>query len=388
MGMNKTGLMRSSRSHLRPQTMPDRRQSGMAVVMVVAVVLLVTTAALELHINERNNLLNAAALRDRVTLDQMATSGINLAMAMLVKDRQDSEADSLQEDWADKETMAEMVQQLEFEKGKLDVQIFDELARIQINALVDFPEGTRAVDSQVQIWMRLASNLLSVYELLGDQIGEMEDTDPKIIIDSLKDWIDKDDDITGMNSAESDYYEELDPPYECKNGPFDHLSEVRLVKGITPELFNGIAGEAGLSNYITVYGAVEVDDNKFKYPGKININTAELPVLKALLSPGSEDFADLLIEYREEVDGTQYKNDLTRITWPDEVISKILPGSGGNNAIKFSNPELISVSSDTFRIVATAVIDETRAVTTAVVQRERESDSTPWKCKVLYWKTE
>ena len=368
-------------SHLRPHSPADprKRQRGMAVVMAVAVVMLITTAALELHINERTNLLNAAGMRDRVTLDQMAASGVQLAMAILVKDRMDSESDSLQEDWADPETMATMVEELSFEKGKLEVKIYDELARIQINALVDFPGATAFNEKQHQIWERFAGNLLSVYDLLGDEVGEMEETDAPTIINSVKDWLDKDDDITSISSAESDYYEGLDPPYACKNSPFDHISEVRLVKGITPELFNGIAGAMGLSNYITVYGAVKVEDDKFSYPGKVNINTAELPVLKVLLPAESEDMAELLIEYREAVSGTQYTNDVTTINWYKNV-----PGFG---SIKL-DPELISVASDTFRIVATATMDDVRAVTTAVVLRERESDSSPWSCKVLNWKTD
>jgi general secretion pathway protein K len=368
-------------SNIRPhlQAVPYKGQRGMAVVMAVAVVLLVTTAALELHVNERTNLLNAAGMRDRITLDQMAASGVHLAMAVLVKDRMDSESDSLQEDWADPETMATLVEELPFEKGKLEVKIFDELSKIQINALVDFPGATAFNEKQHQIWDRFAGNLLSVYELLGDEIGEMEETDAPTVINSVKDWIDKDDDITSINSAESDYYEELDPPYACKNAPFDAISEVRLVKGITPELFNGIAGAMGLSNYITVYGAVKAGDDKFSYPGKININTAELPVLKVLLPSESEDMAELLIAYREAVSGTLYTNDVTNINWYKNV-----PGFG---SIKL-DPELISVSSDTFRIVATATLDDVRAVTTAVVQRERESDSSPWTCKVLNWKTD
>ena len=309
----------------------------------------------------------------------MAESGINLAMAVLVKDRMDSESDSLQEDWADPETMASLVDELQFEKGKLEVKIYDELSRIQINGLVDFPGATAFNEKQHQIWERFAGNFLSLYELLGDELGEMEDTDTTTIINSVKDWLDKDDDITSINSAESEYYEELDPPYECKNGPFDDISEVRLVKGITPELFNGIAGTMGLSNYITVYGAVKVEDNKFSFPGKININTAELPVLKVLLPAESEDMAELLIEYREAVSGTLYTNDVTNINW-----YKNIPGFA---SIKL-DPDLISVSSDTFRIVATATMDDARAVTTAVVQRKRESDSSAWMCKVLNWKTE
>lgn len=360
-----------------------RSQKGMAVVMAVAVVLLVATAALELHMNERANLLNSAAMRDRMTLEQMAVSGIHLAMAVLIKDRLDSEADSLQEDWADPETMAALVEQMAFDKGRLEVRITDELARIQINALVTFPEGTQFNEKQRRVWERLADNLLSVYDLLGDAADDMaadEDMDPLTIINSVKDWIDSDEDIiTGLNGAESDYYAELDPPYECKNAPFDDLSEVRLVKGVTPQVFDGIMGEAGISNYITVYGLEETDDQQYRFSGKININTAELAVLKAILPSENEDFADLLIEYREALSGNQYTNNVTHINWYKNV-----PGFGGITI----DPDLISVSSNVFRIVATAQMDDIRTVTTAVVSRERESDSSPWTCKVLNWKTE
>ncbi len=49
-----------------------------------------------------------------------------------------------------------------------------------------------------------------------------------MIINSLKDWLDSGDDdaITGLSGAESDYYEGLEPPYSCKNGPMDNLGEV------------------------------------------------------------------------------------------------------------------------------------------------------------------
>lgn len=350
----------------------------MAVVMALAVVLLMATAALELHSNERNNMLNAAAMMDRATLDQMTISGIHLAMAVLVKDRLDSESDSLQEDWADEETIKTLLEQIPFDQGALSVKILDELSKVQINALVQFPEGNEFNPKQRAMWERLAGNLLTAFEFLGDDTVDMEETDPLTIINCVKDWLDKDEDlITGLNGAESDYYEELDPPYACKNGPFDHISEVRLVKGITPELFNGIGELGGLGNYVTVYGSEAQNDQKFSYPGKININTADLAVLSVLMPEGSEDFANLLIEYREATSGDNYTNDLTSPNWYTRV-----PGAEGLDA------EMITISSNYFRIIATAELKGTQAATTAVVRRERESASSPWQCKVLNWKTE
>jgi general secretion pathway protein K len=353
------------------------QNSGMAVIMALSVVLLLVTAALELHINERNNMFNAAMLRDRTTLTEMAAAGIHLGMAMLIKDRLDSEADSLQEDWADGQTIDSMLAELPFDQGKIELKIIDELSKIQINSLVKFPEGQQFNEQQRLMWVRFSTALLNL-----DEIQEREeDTDPLTIIHSLKDWLDSGDDeaITGLSGAESDYYESLDPPYECKNGPFDHLSEVRLVKGITPELFNGFGGAAGLGAYITVYGAEKSGDQGFTFPGKINLNTAELPVLTALLPLESSGFAEGIIEYREAMSGSQYTHNLTDINWYKNV-----PGLADANL----SPSIITVSSQIFRLICTARLDEVQLTTTAIVQREKSSESEPWHCKILNWKTE
>lgn len=361
----------------------SNNERGIAVVLALATMLLVVTAALELHIGERESLMDTAIMRDRVSAGEMAASGVHLAMAMLVKDRLESETDSLQEDWADAETLVALIGEIPFEEGKLELKISDELSKIQINALVQFPEGQQFNTAQVKLWSRFGVNLISAIELLegADEIEDKEETDPLTIINSLKDWLDSGDDdaITGLSGAETDYYEDLDPPYACKNGPFDHLSEVRLVKGITPEIFMGAGGAAGLGQYVTVYGAEKSGDNKFTFPGKININTAELPVLTALLPEDVAEFAPLIIEYREATSGTLFTNDLTKTNWYRNV-----PGLAEADI----DENLVTITSDTFRIEAVATLNNIRVMTTAVVQRVKPLETDPWQCKVLNWKTE
>jgi general secretion pathway protein K len=349
-------------------------QRGMAVIMALSVVLLLVAASLELHISERSNLLNAAALRDRLTLEQTAAAGVHAAMALLIKDRLESETDSLQEDWADPDTLAALAEEIPFEQGKLEVQIIDELGKIQINALVRFPEGRQFNEPQRQLWERFSSGLLSMQE-------EVDESAVPTIINSVKDWLDSGDDdaVTGLSGAESDYYEALDPPYACKNGPFDDLSEVRLVKGITPEIFNGAGGTAGLGAYMTIYGAEASGDARFTFPGKININTAELPVLTALLPPEAAGFAPLIAEYRTALSGNQFTHDLTNINWIKNV-----PGLADVHI----DSSLITVSSTIFRIVASASLDGAQNSVTAVVHRLRPSETEPWQCKILNWKTQ
>ncbi len=109
-------------------------------------------------------------------------------------------------------------------------------------------------------------------------------TDVSIIIDSIIDWIDADN-FFMLNGAEEDYYQSLEKPYSCKDGVFDSINELLLVKGITPEIFYGSTKEGedeeksgedekkeyeGIAQYFTIWGS------------GLNVNTAPQRVLEAV----------------------------------------------------------------------------------------------------------
>lgn len=58
------------------------------------------------------------------------------------------------------------------------------------------------------------------------------------IANSIIDWRDEDS-TAGTNGAESEYYQSLNPPYTCKNQPFDTIEELLLVRGVTSEILYG-----------------------------------------------------------------------------------------------------------------------------------------------------
>lgn len=64
-------------------------------------------------------------------------------------------------------------------------------------------------------------------------------------VSSILDWRDRDSN-SRQGGAESEYYESLDPPYFAKDGPIDDLTELLLVKGITPAMYWGSGGGAAL----------------------------------------------------------------------------------------------------------------------------------------------
>lgn len=349
---------------------------GIALLLTVSITSLLVVAALELHRNVRASLLSTALTRDRFVLAEIAESGVHAAMAVLIKDKKESSTDSLQEDWADPEKLKEILNEVSFEEGNLSVQIIDELGKIQINTLVTPDNGQNFNEPQRLIWERLLNWMKSQHE-------SFEEMDVTAIINSLKDWLDSGDDdtITGVSGAESDYYEDLDPPYTARNGPIRHLGELARIKGITPELLYGFDDLQGLSQFVTVFGNAPLGATGTSYSdsGKININTAPMPVILSLLPSESEDVAQAIIDYREARDGEEYTHDLSS---PTAMVASV---GLADTDIDFS---LFASTSDIYQIVATGSLERMKTTVTAVVRREQDPDTGKWVCRVLSWKAE
>jgi type II secretory pathway component PulK len=159
----------------------------------------------------------------------------------------------------------------------------------------------------------------------------IEKRDRDIINDSLQDWKDPDS-LSRPNGAESeDYYLRLPVPYRARNTQIQDVRELLQVRGITPEVYWGAPGNPGLVDFVTVVGR-----------DTVNMNTASIPVLKAL---GLSD--------AEISDITQ-----ARVRTPYPAVPGRFAGRG------------LTVGSSTFRVEADGVLagqPKTRVV--AIVQR-------------------
>ena len=92
-----------------------------------------------------------------------------------------------------------------------------------------------------------------------------------VINDSLQDWKDTDS-LSRPNGAESDdYYLKLPLPYRARDGQIQDLRELLQIRGITREDYARTGGRLGLADVATVVGR-----------DTVNLNTAPVPVLKAL----------------------------------------------------------------------------------------------------------
>jgi general secretion pathway protein K len=344
---------------------------GVAILVTIAVITILIAITLELNRKARSVLASTAAIKDQYTLSHMASSGINAAIALLIKDRLESETDSIQEYWADPEKIALLLSDIPFEDGELKLKISDEVGKIQINAIVTYPDASEFNESQKNLWNRFLQHIFFEREL-------PEKIEPSCIINSVKDWLDFDDSITGLNGAESEYYQDSDTPYSCRNAPLSDLNQFAMIKCVTPDIYYNYNGMPGISKYMTVYGMAD-SESSYAYTGKININTAEADVIAALLPDDSRHLASAIYEYRQERSGLKYLHDLSGNTWYKNV-------PGCENIEIDSN--LITTSSDFFRILSVAKLRKMEMITTAIVQRVKDNESDKWKCKILSWQTE
>jgi general secretion pathway protein K len=387
--------------NLRKQIKQLRNQKGIALLLAVGVVTVLTTTTIELNRRTRDRVVTVATTRDRYIVTEMATSGIHTAMAILIKDKlaeDQNPVDSVQEDWADPEKVAEIIQEvIPLEKGEIKVTISDELSRLQVNALVDYfgrndAGSQKHQDKQVGVWESFLDLTLAQYE----ESEEFEDLEPLAVIASIIDWVDWGDDdsvrelvnnLSGAQGmgAEADFYESLDPPYAPRNSPMVHIGELAQVKDMTPEIFYGGQELAGIAKYVSVHGLEESADG-FAFPGKININTADVSVLAAMAATfegwgieDGQDCAAAMDEYRKEsVEGEFVNQTLHTPMWYQGV-----PGCEGLNI----SEELVRVASDLYRIESTAKNNDTTATVIAVVERKQNTETGKWYCRIISWET-
>lgn len=72
------------------------------------------------------------------------------------------------------------------------------------------------------------------------------------LADAVQDWRDPDSDRR-LHGAEDADYQQAGLPYGAKDGPFDHVNELRLLPGMTDGLFPAVRP------LVTVYGSAQVD---------------------------------------------------------------------------------------------------------------------------------
>jgi general secretion pathway protein K len=336
-----------------------RNEKGMALLITVMVVSLLVMATVQFGRNMRRELISSTNLKDTGAVEAITRSGVNFAQEMLVRKDRKNSFDSFYDAWG--KLSSQDLSSL-FERGTLHLVVADLSGRLQVNSLVSTggekaapagvtqetlkgAKGETAAAATAKVTREILKRLL-----LSENFGITEESQAVGIIDSLVDWIDKDDRESDFG-AEDSYYRSLEHPYGCKNGPVSSMEELLLVKGITPDILYGTKEHKGLAQYLTVYGN----------DGKININTVDLVLLQAMDALMTPEMAKSIIEYREREEN---KEKLSSIHWYKEVAN--MPGD-----VTISD-KVLTVKSSYFMITAVGGLNSLQQTRVAVVNRGQD----------------
>lgn len=217
----------------------------------------------------------------------------------------------------------------------------------------------------------------------GLKVMGVDAGDFSLIVDSILDWRDADDN-THLSGTESDFYLGLTPPYSAKDGPIDDLSELLLIRGITPELYWGPGASehrsqlfqpntdrGGRKDEAPSYTVGLVDLFTPVSNRQINLNTASVYVLQML--PGVDmNVANNIINFRAGPDGTDGTEDDTPFMSVAMVNPATVPGLDPLMAAQIGR--LCGVTSMTFEIIVDAQIGKYHKRYTAIVRRNSPRD--------------
>jgi len=260
-----------------------KRENGVALFMVLWVLILLSAIVTEFCFAMRTETNMVRNFKEQTEAYHIALAGLNRAVIELVRNEFSPEKETLLEDGEPSEDTSKRwrmntdIPQIPFARGHFKVRIENEGGKIDLNTADE-----------------------ALLKLLLDGF-DVEEQKKDIIVDSILDWRDEND-LHRINGAENAYYQSLSEPYKCKNGDFDAVEELLMVRGVTTELFYG-----GLGNMVTAFQDRGSKRGKIRRgqkgveKSKICINAASKSILRSLPKM-TDDLAQSVLDFRKDAD--------------------------------------------------------------------------------------
>jgi general secretion pathway protein K len=311
-----TGRAKPRRSRKR-----QREKRGVALVMVLGAITVLTVFLTQLQENTSAEVSSAFTERDRLRGEYYAKSGVNLARLLIAMEPEVGRSIAIFFGgkapqipiWAfsdmilgafngeeGAQAFGGLLPGADFSTaehlglpggGRFDLKIVDEDAKLNLNSVYT-SAGTVASE------LRLGAQILGLIgppqynPMFEGRDADGQFSDRAVVCGALVDWVDPDENLfpcdpqqagPSVGGAEDNFYQTIGLPYRRKNAAFDSLDELHLVRGVN-DAFWGTFVDPDPSRpdkrVITVWGS-----------GQINVNTANALTLLALIcgnAPESE----------------------------------------------------------------------------------------------------
>lgn len=293
-----------------------KNRSGFALILTLVVTALMVAVVVEMIHQVYVDTSLSRSFRDGQQASILAESGVTGGARLLQMALLGRSYTALSDLWATPVS-------LDDEVGRLDITISEESGKININGFVQ-PNGEYEPFTQAAL-KRLGTNLELPVDIWG----------------AVADWIDSDD-LPRSGGAETAYYRTLKPIYAASNGKLMTITELSLVKGVTPQILGK------LQPYLTLFS-----DQAGSPVSTVNINTAPKEVLKALDDRIDDRMAELILEDRR-LQPFKLTGELSRVPGMESIATGLVGK--------------ISVKGNLFKITAVARVKDSARTVEAIVR--------------------
>lgn len=264
------------------------RERGVALLTVMFILVLLTTLVVYLIEDEHLAVRRVSNQRDYEQIYQMMVGNEQWAVKVLERDLKQDPVDHLNEVWHN------LLPETQVNEGSMRAQVLDLSGRFNLNNL----------STREDPWYGVFQRLLRVLEI------------DESLADAVIDWIDADIDASGNAGAEDPQYLLSDPPYRAANRRFSGVGELLWVAGFDRAIVEKLAPHVAALPSTAV---------------KVNVNTATVPVLRALsVDVLSESAVESLVAGRGE-DGYREINDFlvaTELAGQGDQLTPLISVSG------------------------------------------------------------
>lgn len=251
-----------------------KQQSGVVLILALLIVALVTTIAVSVswrfNLSVVRNANRWHGSQARVHLE----AAEQFALWGLREDLKNGQVDSLMEQWAQPVNSPSPL-------GMISGIMEDAHGRLNLNLMIAEKQPTgdnKPRKSRLELLSIQQRMFIRLLQLIPLEEGPLDETRAMEIVDAIEDWIDQGNEPIGTGGAESSYYENLDPPIFITNNEMSSVSELLLVKGMTPEIFKQV------EQYVIALPGY-VAEQTGKQPVLMNINTLRPELLRCLNDP-------------------------------------------------------------------------------------------------------
>lgn len=330
---------------------------GSILVFSLWIVALLSVFSIQIGLRIRQRATLLTRIEAASDLRHIAAAGVKKALSVLKKDFQRNEQIYTAEGMIARHNNPSKLSSIVLGRGHASVYYKPGEENFNVTKRFGFVDEARKLNVNTAEHIEL--------QRLFEEAAKIPTDEARDIANAILSWREPGDlELEGFYSDH--YYEELPFPYETKDMPFEVLDELKLLKGVTSDIYERVVP------YLTVYG-----------DGRVNINTASSTVLKALGLPPV--LADKVVTVRSGVDGVPLTIDDYLFYRTFDIASEMkgfvdLTDEEVKYLDTLNSRNKLTTNAYYYKILSKAVIDRTGHVLTVICYYNLREN------KIEYWR--